>query len=393
MAVEYETTSDVATIKGVASNTQVAQIVKFYTGAVTFEDEAGSKYGTVTIDGKKQRVMLCISVSGVATYDDVPCKYSTVSGHRCLNVVEPTGTETPDDVYSLHETITVSGKNVRAIRCVLINKTPTYDGMSNDCTFTDDDGKIHTAQLVNVINADYEIVTVRGKSPLSLPDAVADELYYVKAFGLCEQFVEPSPDSPTGILCNNGGLGIDNDGNIIVSGNHETIKDSKNNTVTCDILLGLASYRDEQEILTGTKIKRIGIKVLNGTENWVERTENTITWYEADILDNNMFKQLLCTHFVDKPVVLNNNAVYKGAGESVLKVRYDDAGSLANFKQWLTDQYNNQTPVMLTYVLATPITESVSPQTLEVKSGANTIQITDASLSDLILEAQYKKTA
>lgn len=389
MAVEYETTSDIATIKGVASNTQVAQIVKFYTGAVTFEDEAGSKYGTVTIDGKKQRVMLCISVSGTATYDDVPCKYSTVSGHRCLNVVEPTGTETPDDVYSLHETITVSGKNVRAIRCVLINKTPTYYGMSNDCTFTDDDGKIHTAQLVNVIDADYEIVTVRGQ-PLSLPDAVADELYYVKAFGLCEQFVEPSPDSPTGILCNNGGLGIDNDGNIIVSGNHETIKDSKNNTVTCDILLGLESYRDEQEILTGTRIRRIGIAVLDGTEDWEVKNN----WYEADVLPNgdSEYTGMLCTHFpFGTPTVANT--VHKMYGETKLQINYPTATTVDELKTWLAGQYANGTPVMVVYVLKNPTTESVSPQVLEVKSGANTIQITDASLSDLILEAQYKKTA
>ena len=243
-----------------------------------------------------------------------------------------------------------------------------------------------------LIENDMDAVVGPDYSPLSLPNAVADSLEYVKAYGLVEQFVEPSPDSPTGLLCNNGGIGIDSHGNIIVSGNHETIKDSKNNTVTCDMLLGIASIRDEQEILTGVRIKRIGIKVLDGTEDWSEHTIPLGTWYEADILDNNMFSHLLCTHFVNRPVALNNNSIYKGAGESILKIRYDDAGSLANFKQWLATQYANGTPVILTYALETPTTDTTSPQVLEVQAGSNSITITDASLSNLLLEAKYKKT-
>lgn len=246
-------------------------------------------------------------------------------------------------------------------------------------------------QRVLIESTDNNVIVGPAISPLSLPNAIADSLEYVKAYGLVEQFVEPSPDAPTGLICNNGGIGIDSHGNIIASGNHETIKDSKNNTITCDILLGMASIRDEQEILTGTKIKRIGIKVLDGTEDWSEHTIPLGTWYEADILDNNMYSHLLCTHFVNRPVAINNNSIYKGAGESVLKIRYDDAGSLANFKQWLASQYANGTPVILTYALETPITDTTSPQTLQVKAGDNAITITDGSLSDLLIEAKYKQ--
>lgn len=153
MAVEYEISSDVATITGVASNTQVANIVKFYTGSITYDDEPTSKYASVTINGKTQRVMLCVAVSGTASYDDAPCLYSTVSGHTTLNVVEPTESGTPDDVPSLYETVVVNGKTVRALRCVLINKTPNYDGILSTCTFTDN-GKTHTAQLINQITGE-----------------------------------------------------------------------------------------------------------------------------------------------------------------------------------------------------------------------------------------------
>ena len=100
---------------------------------------------------------------------------------------------------------------------------------------------------------------------------------------------------------------------------------------------------------------------------------------------------LLCTHFpFGTPTVANT--VHKMYGETNLQINYPAATTVDELKTWLAGQYANGTPVIVVYVLKNPTTESVSPQTLEVKSGANTIQITDASLSDLILEAQYKKT-
>lgn len=208
MAVEYEISSDVATITGVASNTQVASIVKFYTGSITYDDEPTSKYASVTINGKTQRVMLCIAVSGTVTYDDVPSKYSTVSGHRCLNIVEPTGTEIIDDAPSLYETITVDGKNVRAIRCVLVNQTPVYDGVSSTCTFVDS-GKTHTAQLVNIVSGGAIETIVSGVAPLSLPDAVAGSLVSLKAFGGTEQRNIPQPYTQVNYVTNTAQTAVD----------------------------------------------------------------------------------------------------------------------------------------------------------------------------------------
>ena len=207
MAVEYEISSDVATIKDVAPNTQVARVVSLYSGQITYDDEAGSKFATATIDGKSQRVMLCIAVNGTVTYDDVPCLYSTVDGHRCLNIVAPTETGTPDDVPSLCETVVIDGMNVRAVRCILINETPIYDGVSSTCTFVSN-GKTHTAQLVNQITGGAVDVIIKGVAPLSLPDAIANSLSYVKAFGGTEQNGTPTPDAPVDIVCNNGILKV-----------------------------------------------------------------------------------------------------------------------------------------------------------------------------------------
>lgn len=187
MAVEYDISSDVAVIKETGSVSQCARVTQMYSGQITYDDEAGSKFATATINGKSQRVMLCIAVNGTVAYDDVPSLYSTVDGHRCLNIVTPTETGTPDDVPSLYETVVIDGQNVRAVRCIMINKTPVYDGVSSTCTFTGDDGKTHTAQLVNKITGGSVEVIIKGTSPLVLPDAIANSLSYVKAFGGTEQ--------------------------------------------------------------------------------------------------------------------------------------------------------------------------------------------------------------
>ena len=61
------------------------------------------------------------------------------------------------------------------------------------------------------------------------------------------------------------------------------------------------------------------------------------------------------------------------------------------FKAYLADQYAAGTPVIIIYPLATPTTESVTGQHLQVAQGDNTLEITQASLTGLELEAGYTK--
>jgi hypothetical protein len=63
----------------------------------------------------------------------------------------------------------------------------------------------------------------------------------------------------------------------------------------------------------------------------------------------------------------------------------------AQWKDWLADQYAAGTPVIIVYPLATPTTESVAGQTLQVQDGDNTLEITQASLTGLELEAEYEQ--
>lgn len=53
----------------------------------------------------------------------------------------------------------------------------------------------------------YKDVVLSGVSPLSLPNAQANGLRYIKLFGKCEQTGTPTPDNPVPIMCNNGAVG------------------------------------------------------------------------------------------------------------------------------------------------------------------------------------------
>ena len=65
--------------------------------------------------------------------------------------------------------------------------------------------------------------------------------------------------------------------------------------------------------------------------------------------------------------------------------------TVSAFKAFLASEYANGTPVIVLYCLENEITESVAGQTLQVTDGDNVLEITQAALSDLELEAKYKK--
>lgn len=549
MAVEYDISSDVAVIKETGSVSQCARVTQMYSGQITYDDEAGSKFATATINGKSQRVMLCIAVSGTVTYDDVPSLYSTVDGHRCLNIVTPTETGTPDDVPSLYETVVIDGQNVRAVRCIMINKTPVYDGVSSVCTFTGDDGKTHTAQLVNKITGGSVQVIIKGTSPLVLPDAIANSLSYVKAFGGTEQNGTPTPDTPVDIVSNNGvlrtqgsatgtvtqtgdptpttpvepefyqnhglllrAIGTDADtydvftqtitrnigyyifdgtesfgtstaygrslyingaaitwgasrskdvlcqyflgasspsgtmpmftcffnqtghfyfrteetatdfkawlaelyangtplivwfvnsapgtesftSSVYADGTVETIEDTIGNTATAEMLLKVGDYQDEQEILSGAVTRKVEVIVFDGTETFATSTtygKSCIIQNASNIWGANRDATPICTHFLGESRASGNKPDYtcffNATGHFYFRL---EDNTVATFKAWLAAQYATGTPVMVLVALATPTTESVAGQALQVTDGDNTLEITQASLTGLELEAQY----
>ena len=174
-------------------------------------------------------------------------------------------------------------------------------------------------------------------------------------------------------------------------------------SATAENLLSAGTYKDVQSILDGTVTRNIGVKVLTGDETWTANSASTgscsyLYWslLKSDIgTDSNVLPQqstnCLCTHYP--------NIAYVGGGrtnEIVVGASYinfitrAEYSTVDDWKAFLQSQCANGTPVILIYPLATATTETVTAQTLRTKRGDNTIEITQASLGDLTLEAQYQ---
>ena len=177
---------------------------------------------------------------------------------------------------------------------------------------------------------------------------------------------------------------------IYTDGTVETIKDSLNNTATVEMLLKVGDYQDEQEILSGTVTRKIGIKVFDGTENWTQGAASPTFKASLPIEDSKPkdSQDMLCSHFksvktnVTSAVQNNQCAMFTPGGSSTydkLVIGKYDIPNLTAWKQWLADQYAAGTPVIVVYPLNASTTETVSPQKLL----KNPVTVTEASIDNL----------
>ena len=162
-------------------------------------------------------------------------------------------------------------------------------------------------------------------------------------------------------------------------------------TATAQDLLAVSTFgKDVQEVISGTVTKNIGVKVLDGTETW----EAHNTWYWANILPSlsgDVSARLLCTHFVNQGPT-NDLSIHRDTSDSTyLQISYNAMADAAALKSWLAAQYAAGTPVIVLYCKATS-TETVTGQPLSIKSGTNIIEITQAAMTGLGLEAKYKRS-
>lgn len=185
-------------------------------------------------------------------------------------------------------------------------------------------------------------------------------------------------------------------GGVYAEGKTETITDSANNTATAEMLLSIGNYTDTQEILTGAVTRKVGVIVLNGTETW---STDTYGGYRRFYLTNSIgqyenITSVICSHYLSK---IDNrqtpNSIFLPAtGRLVIYIdSSQNIDTVANWNSWLAAQYNAGTPVIIVYPLATETTETVTGQTLTTTQGNNTLTITQASIADLPIEANYDK--
>jgi hypothetical protein len=181
---------------------------------------------------------------------------------------------------------------------------------------------------------------------------------------------------------------------MVVAGETEpdTYQPYIENTATAEMLLKVGDYQDVQSIVDGVVTRNVGIKVLDGTESWSKRTDTGVNRYQANILPDKASGEVvcLCSHFqnVSSFSNLNDNCFIVNATARIV-FDEEDITTLTDWKTWLADQYAAGTPVIVLYPLATPTTETVAGQTLQVTDGDNVLEITQAGMDGLELEAQY----
>lgn len=176
-------------------------------------------------------------------------------------------------------------------------------------------------------------------------------------------------------------------------------------TATAEMLLAFWDTKDVQEVLSWSITRSVWVKVLDWTEEWTKASWYTwifycpISWaYYNDESAERL--AILCTHF------LGTDATNRDMANETIKLTTQWSAltnpliyikttawsdNLDNFKARLTDQYLNWAPVIVVYPLKTPTTESVEWHTMNIPSWNSTIEITQASLDDLELEATYEQ--
>lgn len=162
----------------------------------------------------------------------------------------------------------------------------------------------------------------------------------------------------------------------------------------------MVAYRDEYNATTGIITRKVGTKVLDGSEDVMIRSEADKRFLVYGIASNAVDGgHIICTHFSGgtsdnlDTIAVGEISAMSSAAKGRFSIRFSDISTVAGVKQWLADQYNAGTPVIIVYPLATETTESVAGQTLQVTDGDNVAEITQASMSGLQLEAKYKAGA
>jgi hypothetical protein len=167
------------------------------------------------------------------------------------------------------------------------------------------------------------------------------------------------------------------------------------------MLLKIWDYVDEQEILSWDITRKVGIMVLDWTENW---TLATWTWFRQFYSSDT---QWIIANWVS---LMSTIAPYGCTASTRAQYQFgcyswnswnlcfqmiwsQTINTTTDWINYLSDQYNAWTPVIVIYPLATTTTESVAGQTMNIPSWDSTISVLQASLDDLELEATYEQEA
>lgn len=155
-------------------------------------------------------------------------------------------------------------------------------------------------------------------------------------------------------------------------------------STSAELLMGVDSYADTQDLVGGVVTRKVGYKVLDGTE--AISTSNSV--FTIGFTDKIRSKsELYCTHFAYSTSTSSsvaNMKIISFASQNV-GFRYDACADIESFRQFLQREHAKGTPVIVVYPLAEESTKNVSKKAVGNPKGDVTI-IREANVDGLSME-------
>ena len=175
--------------------------------------------------------------------------------------------------------------------------------------------------------------------------------------------------------------------------------DYNGSTATANNLFAVNTYKDVQEIITGTVKHKVNVYVLNGKETaWNDVVSSSSYAMSKTALgsDSNVLPSrstdVICSHY-NITTTESGTGVHIWVGGSNVNFKTKSTyATLADWKDYLAAQYAAGTPVIVVCPLATAQDEVAPvPQTMNVVAGDNTLSLIQQGLPNLEVEAIYTK--
>lgn len=172
-------------------------------------------------------------------------------------------------------------------------------------------------------------------------------------------------------------------------------------SATANNLFAVNTYKDEQEIITGTVKHKVNVYVLNGEETaWNDVVSSssyampkTALGSDSNVLPNKS-TDVICSHYSVASTESGTGVqdiIWVGGSNVNFKTKSTYA-TLADWKDYLAAQYAAGTPVIVIVPFATEYSEPAPiAQTMQTTAGDNTLDIVQAGMSGLEVEAKYTK--
>ena len=171
---------------------------------------------------------------------------------------------------------------------------------------------------------------------------------------------------------------------IVQAGNTITTQ-----TANAQNLYAVGNYKDEQDIVSGVTTHRIGVLVMDGSEDITYASNRFRISVDRVIAKTGV----ICTHFAYTDAIstqMENGTVGLASASDTVFFRNDACSNTEQFKNFLSSEYSLGKPIILLYPLATSTTEQATAQPLSTSDGTNTISVT-AEVSGIEFDVTYSK--